>query len=352
MQLLRRLEERAREQLPEAVFDYFAGGAGDELTLRENAEAWQRIWLRPRQMTGVGEADTSIELFGRRLAAPVVLAPVAAQRLVHPDGEVGAARAASAAGVPFTLSTRATADLAEVAEAMPEEASRWFQLYIGEDRDAVARVLVRAREHGYEKIVLTTDLPVAGRRERELAHGDVPLPEGVRITTHLGSDADTAVKPSTGGWPPVRWEDIGWVAETSGLGVIVKGILTPEDALQAVAWGASGVVVSNHGARQLDGSVPTAVALLDVAAALDGAVPLLVDGGISSGADIVRAMALGADAVLVGRPFIWGLACDGEAGVATVLDALVTDLARTLTLVGAANCAGVTPGHVRPRGWD
>lgn len=351
MELLRRLEDRARERLPEAVYDYFAGGAGDERSLAANADAWQRLWLRPRHMTGVGEADTSVELLGSTLAAPVVLAPAAAQRLLHPEGEVAAARAAAAAGVGYALSTRSTADLAEVAGGVPEGATLWFQLYVHSDRDAVARMLRRAREHGYRQIVLTIDVPVAGRRERQLVHPDVELPDGVTIANHLGEASEVRIKPPTGGWVALRWEDVAWVREASGLDVLVKGVLTAEDAREAVARGASAIVVSDHGARQLDGTVPTAVALREVAAAVGGAVPLLVDGGIRSGADIVRALACGADAVLIGRPYLWGLACDGEAGVTSVIDALKEDLARTLVLVGAASCAGVRPEHVVPQAW-
>jgi 4-hydroxymandelate oxidase len=351
MELLRRLEDRARVELPEAVYDYFAGGAGDEQTMRENVEAWQHLWLRPRQLTGLAQADTSIELLGRRLSAPLILAPAAAQRLLNADGELASGRAAAAAGVAFALSTRATADLAEVAQAAGPEAALWFQLYIEQDRD-MAAVLRRAGEQGYEQVVLTVDVPIAGRRERELRHGEIPLPEGVGVATHLGEPTAALAKPLTGGWRVPRWQDIAWAAEASGLPVMVKGIVTAEDARQALAYGASAVIVSNHGARQLDGCVPTAVALREVAAAVAGAVPVLVDGGIRSGADIVRALACGADAVLIGRPYLWGLACDGEAGVRSVIDALVEDLARTLVLIGADNCAAVTPAHVRARSWD
>lgn len=352
MEALRRIEERARERLSEAVFDYFAGGAGDEVTLGENVEAWRRLWLRPRHLTGVSDPGTSVELLGRTLAAPLVLAPAAAQRLLHPDGEVAAARAAAARGIGYTLSTRATADLAEVADAAPGAGVLWFQLYVEQDREWVHQVLRRLREHGYQQVVVTIDVPVIGRREREIAHDDIPFPDGVGIATHLGTRTPATAKPKGGGWVALRWEDLEWVRDVSGLDVIVKGVLTAEDAGQALARGVSAIVVSNHGARQLDGVVPTAVALREVAAEVRGAVPLLVDGGIRSGADIVRALACGADAVMVGRPFLWGLACGGEEGVVEVLDLLVEDLRRALALIGADSCAGVPSAAVMPRRWD
>ena len=207
MELIRRLEAEARERLAAAVYDLFAGGAGDEQTLAENEQAWRKVWLRPRAMVDVTHVATTCTLLGRQLALPVLLAPMAALRLLHPDGELAAARAAGSAGTVFCLSTRATTDLAEVAAAAT--GPLWFQLYVSHDRDAVARVVARAAEHGYGAIVLTVDLPVAGRRERELRHGDVPLPDGVRLTDHLGGRAGATAKPLGG------WDAGARVAETS-----------------------------------------------------------------------------------------------------------------------------------------
>jgi 4-hydroxymandelate oxidase len=346
------LETRARTILPAAVFDLFAGGAGEEQTLRDNVDAWRHVWLVPRQLTGAGEPDPSVTLLGRRLSLPVVLAPVAAQRLLHPGGEPAAARGAAAAGTVFCLSTRATADLGEVAAAAPQ-GGRWFQLYMGHDRDEVRRVLARLADHGYEQVVLTIDLPVAGRRQRELRHGAVGLPAGVTMTDHLGAGAGVAgdTKPPVGGWAPVTWEDVAWVSEASGLPVVVKGVLHAADAELALAAGASAVIVSNHGARQLDGSVPTAVALPAVSAAVRGRVPVLVDGGVRIGSDVARALALGADAVMIGRPYAWALAAGGQEGVADLLRALRDDFARTLTLLGVTSAAGLGAHHVKLRGW-
>ncbi|MBA2349384.1 MAG: alpha-hydroxy-acid oxidizing protein [Solirubrobacterales bacterium] len=346
---MRRQHAEARARLPEPAYDYFAGGAGDEVTLAENEQAWQHVWLRPRQLLGLGAADASLELLGAAMAAPIVLAPVATHGLLHPDGELAVARAAADAGLVMCLSTRATTDLADVAAATT--AAKWFQLYMDIDRDRVRRILERVQAHGYGQIVMTIDLPVAGRRERERRHGPVPFPEGVALATHLGDQADGGVKPVVGGWHAPTWEDVAWVAQASGVPVMLKGGLTAEDALLAEQAGASAVVVSNHGARQLDGVVPTAVALPEVAAALAGRLPVLVDGGIRSGVDVVRALALGADATLVGRPYLWALAAGGREGVSEALAALVEDTERTLALVGAERPADVRREHVRLRAW-
>ena len=349
MELLRRQHDEARARLPEPAYDYFAGGAGDELTLAENQEAWRRVWLRPRHGLGLGAGRPAVELLGAPMAAPIVLAPAAAQGLLHPEGELAVARAAADAGLVMCLSTRATTDLADVAAATA--APKWFQLYMEPDRSRVQRILQRAAEHGYAQVVMTIDLPVAGRREREWRHGPVAFPPGVALTDHLGAGTGRAFKPPVGGWYAPTWEDVGWVRQAGGLPVVLKGVLTAEDALMAEQAGAAAVAGSNHGGRQRDGVVPTAVALRDVAAALEGRRPLLVDGGIRSGADVVRALALGADAVLVGRPYLWALAAGGEPGVLELLTALIEDTARSLALVGAATASEVTAAHARLRSW-
>ena len=349
MRMLGRLEARARELLPEAHYDYFAGGAGDEQTLAENVAGWRRVWIRPRVMVDVSSVDTSCTLLGHRLRQPLLLAPMSAQRLLHPDGELAAARAAGAAGTVYCLSTRATADLAEVAAAAP--GPLWFQLYVDRDRATSERVLARAAEHGYEAVVLTVDLPVAGRRERELRHGAFAFADGVALTTHLGTPGERRQTPIGGYATSLTWSDLEWVRAVSGLPVIVKGVLAGDDAQAALDAGADAIVVSNHGGRQVDGCVPTAVALREVAAVAGGRVPVLVDGGIRDGADVVRALALGADAVLIGRPYAWGLACDGEAGVCAVLDAFAADLRCALALAGCPSLAAVDASRVQLAGW-
>jgi 4-hydroxymandelate oxidase len=349
MELLRSLEATARERLEEAYFDYYAGGAGDEQTLAENMAAWRKLWLRPRVMVDVEAVDTRCTLLGETLSLPLLLAPMAAQRLLCDEGERAAARAAGAAGTVYCLSTRATTDLAAVAECAA--GPLWFQLYADRDRGRCERVLARAAEHGFRAVLLTVDLPVSGRRERERRHDDVPLPAGTALTSHLGGDLPGRSKP-VGGWNAgLVWQDIVWIRDACGLPVLVKGVLTAEDADAALAAGADGVVVSNHGGRQLDGCVPTAVALREVASAVDGRAPVLVDGGIRDGGDIVRAIALGADAALIGRPYAWGLAAGGADGVARVLHAFADDLRRTLALCGCPTLADVGAEHVRFASW-
>ncbi|MBJ7521172.1 MAG: alpha-hydroxy-acid oxidizing protein [Solirubrobacteraceae bacterium] len=351
MDVIRRQEAAALERLDPAVFDYYAGGAGNEQTLAENVQAWGRWWLRPRTMVDVSHVDPSVSLLGRRVAAPVVLAPMAAQRLLHPDGEVGAARAAARAGLPYTLSTRATTDVAEVCAAAGDGAV-WFQLYVQTDRDATEAAVRHAVRSGVQALVLTVDLPVAGRRERERANPEIVLPEGVTLATHTGRPAASTIKP-LGGWDAaLRWEDIAWLQDIGdGTPVLVKGILTAEDAEAALAAGVQGVIVSNHGARQLDGVVPTAIALEEVAAAVEGRVPVLVDGGVRDGGDVVRALALGADAVLIGRPVAWALAADGEAGVTALLAAFAEDVERALALCGCPEIGAVRRDRVRLAAW-
>ncbi|MBJ7330805.1 MAG: alpha-hydroxy-acid oxidizing protein [Solirubrobacteraceae bacterium] len=347
MELIRRLEATARDRLDPAVHAYFAGGAGDEQTLAENDRAWRRWWLRPRTMVDVSAIDMAVDLLGRRHTAPIVIAPMAAQRLLHPDGELAAAQAAAAAGLVYTLSTRATADVGEVCRAAGD-GGVWFQLYVQRDRAATEEALRHAVRSGVEALVLTVDLPVGGRRERERAFPDIELPEGVTLATHTGRPAESTIKP-LGGWDPaLTWPDVGWLRDvTDGLPVLVKGILTAEDAEAAVEAGVAGVIVSNHGARQLDGVVPTAMALEEVAGAVEGRVPILVDGGIRDGGDVVRALALGADAVLIGRPVAWALAAGGQEGVENLLRALTEDVERALALTGCPDARAVPRERVR-----
>jgi 4-hydroxymandelate oxidase len=253
------------------------------------------------------------------------------------------------AGTFYFRLSHAPTDLAEVAACA--RGPVWFQLYVARDREHCGRVLARVAEHGFRAVVMTIDMPVAGRREHELRHGDYALPDGVALASHLGYDLPVDARPH-GGWDAtLTWADVAWVREACGLPVLVKGVLTAEDAGAALHAGVDGIVVSNHGARQLDGCVPSAVALPEVAAVVQGRIPVLVDGGIRDGGDVLRALALGADAVLVGRPYGWGLATGGEAGVRAVVEAFADDLRRVMALAGCPTLGDIGSDRVRPAGW-
>ena len=342
-------ERAAADRLEPGVLGYFAGGAGDELTLRENVAAWSGWRLRPRALAGVGEWDTSTEILGRRVAAPILVAPVAYQGLVDPEGEAAMARAAAAAGSVMCLSTLATTRPSELSAAVPG-GRRWFQLYCFRD-DAVTKALMdEAIDSGFEAIVVTVDAPRGGRRERDLRTG-FRIPEGLGVPSveaALGSERAVTIEETFALMDPaLTWSDFEGLASDSGVPVLVKGVLTAEDAALAVEHGAAGVVVSNHGGRQLDCALATADALPEVVEAVAGRATVLVDGGIRRGSDAAIALALGADAVLVGRPALWGLAADGEAGVARVLALLQAELELALALCGCASPTELGPEHVR-----
>jgi isopentenyl diphosphate isomerase/L-lactate dehydrogenase-like FMN-dependent dehydrogenase len=335
--------------LEPGILGYFAGGAWDEVTLRENDQAWRRWRLRPRMLVDVGEVSTATELLGAQVSMPVLVAPVAFQRLAHEDGETGMARAAAEAGVLMCLSTIATARPSEVADAAPG-GHRWFQLYCFRDRAVTQTLIDEAVEFGYEAIVLTIDAPRVGWRERDLRSGfvvpaDVTVPS---VAAALGAEVPIGVAEVFALLDPtLTWSDLEELVSACELPVLVKGVLTAEDAELALEHGAAGVIVSNHGGRQLDGVAPSAEALPEVADAVSGRVPLLVDGGVRRGTDVLVALALGADAVMVGRPALWGLAAAGEAGALRVLQILRTELEFALALAGCPSPAVVTPEHVR-----
>jgi 4-hydroxymandelate oxidase len=347
-------EVLAREALPQMVYDYYAGGADDEVTLRLNRAAYRTLSLRPRVLTDVGRVDTSVELLGERLSMPVLLAPTAFQRLADPEGERASARAARAAGTLMVASTLSTTTVEETAAAAP--GPLWFQLYVYRDREISRDLVQRARDAGCTALVLTVTIPVQGNRERD-ARNRFRLPAGYEMANFAGrvqADFPEAEGSAFDRFiaeqfdPTLTWEAVEWLREVSGLPVLVKGILDPDDARLAVEHGAAGVIVSNHGGRQLDTAEPTILALPRVVGAVEGRAPVLVDGGIRRGTDVVKALALGARAVLIGRPYLWGLAAGGEAGVTRVLELLRRELERTLALVGAASPADVDPERVAP----
>jgi isopentenyl diphosphate isomerase/L-lactate dehydrogenase-like FMN-dependent dehydrogenase len=342
-------ERAAAEKLEVGVLGYFAGGAGDEGTLRDNVAAWGRWQLRPRVLTGIAEWSADAELLGVGLSMPIVVAPVAFQRLVDPEGEAAMARAASAAGTAMCLSTLATALPGEIAEAAPD-GRHWFQLYCFSDEGVTTALMESAVDSGFEAIVVTVDAPRAGNRERDFRTG-FALPEGLGVPSvqrALGTDRAVTVQEAFSLVEPgLGWSDLEALASRCDLPVLVKGVMTGEDAALAVEHGAAGVVVSNHGGRQLDRVAATAEALEEIVDAVAGRATVLVDGGIRRGVDVAIALALGADAVLVGRPALWGLAVGGEHGALRVLEIFRAELELALLLCGCASPADLTRAHVQ-----
>ena len=341
-------ERAAEERLDPAAFGYFAGGANDEWTMGENLAAFNRWVLRPRMLVDVSEVSAATTLLGTEISLPVVVGPTAFQRMAHPEGELEMARGAAAADTLMCLSTLATATIEDVAAAAPGGA-RWFQLYWSSDRGVVQDLVERAAAGGYSALVLTVDLPVLGRRERDLRTGfeipeDIPVPVFLALAKSVGAvspaDIDWAVDNS------LTWRDLEWLRSVSSLPLLVKGILTAEDAALAVEAGAEGVVVSNHGGRQLDGVAASLDALPEVAEAVGDRALVLMDGGIRRGSDVVKALALGAGAVPAGRAPIWGLAVGGADGVEGVLHLLREEVELALALCGCASPADVSRSHV------
>jgi len=347
--MLAEFERLAEARMAPGPHGFFAGGAGDEATLAENVTAWRGWRIRPRVLVDVATRDTGTTVLGQRLPHPVLVAPTAFHRLATPDGEVATARAALAAGSVMCLSTFSTVGAAELAAQVPE-VRRWFQLYVFRDRGITAALVDAAVASGYEALVLTVDLPVLGLRERDLRSGFV-LEEAAAIPSLAGSGVPrrmTLAELTEVVDPSLTWADLERFAGQSGLPVLAKGVLVPEDAERAVDHGAAGVVVSNHGGRQLDGVLATAEALPAVVDRVGGRADVLVDGGIRRGGDVLKALALGARAVLVGRPVLWGLAVGGEAGARQVLDLLVAEFDNALALAGAPRAADLDRSFVQP----
>ena len=339
LQNLADYERAARDILTPAVYDYYAGGAEDELTVRWNRAAFRRFMMRPRVLIDVSAVDQSVELLGERLSMPVLLAPTAFQRLAHPDGELATARAARAAGTVLVASTLSTFAVEEIAA---EAGIAWLQLYVFRDRAITQALVERAEAAGCRAICLTVTVPVQGNRERD-ARNRFALPPGIEMSNFVGH-RQAGLPDATGSRlnafisqefdPTLSWDAVEWLRSITRLPIVLKGITTPEDALLAVDHGAAAVIVSNHGGRQLDGVEPTLIALPRVAAAVAGRIPVLLDGGVRRGADAVKALCLGARAVLVARPYLWGLAVGGQQGVEDVLGLLRAEVARTMALLG------------------
>jgi 4-hydroxymandelate oxidase len=340
-------ERAAEERLDPAAFAYIAGGANDEWTLRENRAAFARWVLRPRMLVDVSEVTPATTVLGSDMALPVLVAPTAFQRMAHPEGETAMARGAAAAGAVMCLSTAATATIEEVAAAAPQ-GSRWFQLYWSRDREVVRDMVERAEGQGYSAVIVTVDLPELGRRERDLRTGfevpeDVPIPAFLALAGRAGVTPDqlTLLVDNS-----LTWRDLEWLRSVTSLPILVKGILTAEDAALACEAGVEGIVVSNHGGRQLDGVAASLDVLPEIVEMVGDQAVVLLDSGVRRGTDVVKALALGAQAVLAGRAPLYGLAADGAAGVERVLRLLREEVQVALALCGCAAPAGVTRSHV------
>jgi 4-hydroxymandelate oxidase len=348
-------ERDAALRLERSAFDYFAGGAGDEITVRENVAAYDRLAFRYRVLRSTAAPDLSTQVLGRRLPHPVLFAPTAFARLAHPDGELAISRAARATQTVHVLSTLSTVTLEEVAgDADPPP---WFQLYVFRDRGLTRELVARASEARYDAIVLTVDAPVLGRRDRD-ARSRFALPAGMLAANLSGAGKETIASGGGSGLleyfaaqidPALAWSDVEWLCAETSLPVIVKGIVRGDDACAALQHGCRGVVVSNHGGRQLDTAIATIDALPEVCAAVGGSAAVLVDGGIRRGQHIAKALAIGADAVLIGRPVIFGLAAAGQAGVEHTVALLLDELRCAMQLCGARERAELTPDLVARR---
>ena len=334
-------ERLAEQKLDAGPHGYYAGGAGDERTLRDNVEAYTRWQLRPRMLVDVDACTTATTVLGTEISLPVLVAPVAFQRVAHPDGEVGMARAALGADTIMCLSTIATSTPAEVAAT---GAKRWFQLYVMRDEGLTRELIAQARDNGYGALVLTIDAPVRGNRERDLRTA-FAIPDGIRVAA-FGRGGMTPKDVFDQVSASLTWRDLERIASQAQLPLLVKGVLTAEDAALACEHGAAGIVVSNHGGRQLDGVAATIDALPEVVETVDGRLEVLVDGGIRRGVDVAKALALGARAVLAGRALLWGLTVGGEAGARHVLELLRAEVLGALQLLGCTSPADVSRDRI------
>lgn len=330
----------AKEKLPLPAYDYYSSGAHDEITLSENCEAYKRIFLKYRVLVDVSKRDLQTEILGQKISMPVMIAPTAFHAMAHCDGEMATAKAAGDAGTIMILSTLSNMDVEDVVKAT--NGSVWFQLYVYKDREVTRDLIKRAEQAGCKAIVLTVDAPYLGTRERDVRNKFI-LPEGLNVKNLVPANKEKFPVIENSGLaayvqafldPSLSWKDIKWLRSITKLPLIIKGISCEEDALLCVEHNVDGIVVSNHGGRQLDTCRPTITVLPEVVEAVQGKTEILIDGGIRRGTDILKAIALGAKAVLVGRPVIWGLAVDGDKGVRSVLEILRNELDLAMALCG------------------
>ena len=345
------LQERAHLALSAEAFDYVAGGAGAERTMHANLREFELWRIVPRMLRDVSVRELGTSVLGTAMPAPLMLAPVGVQSIIHPEGELASGRAAASQDLPFILSTASSHSIEDVAEAMGH-ASRWYQLYWPTDRDLASSFIERAGKAGYSALVVTLDTWMLGWRPRDLQHAYLPFLKGEGVATYFSDPTFRAalerppeqdLGPAVAYWasqfanPTVTWDDLGWLREQTKLPIVLKGIVHADDARRALDAGMDGLIVSNHGGRQVDGAIGALHALPVIRGALGGEFPILFDSGIRTGADVFKALALGANAVCVGRPYAWGLALGGQAGVEHVLRCLLAEFDLTLALSGYTN---------------
>ncbi|KAL3360827.1 hypothetical protein AABB24_014000 [Solanum stoloniferum] len=347
----------AKERLPKMIYDYYASGAEDQWTLQENRNAFSRILFRPRILVDVSNIDTTTSVLGFKISMPIMVAPTAMQKMAHPEGEYATARATSAAGTIMTLSSWGTSSVEEVASTGP--GIRFFQLYVYKDRNVVMQLVKRAERAGFKAIALTVDTPRLGRREADIKNRFV-LPPNLSLKNFEGLDLGKIDKTDDSGLASyvagqvdqsLSWKDVKWLQTITHLPILLKGVLTTEDARLAVESGAAGIIVSNHGARQLDYAPATVMALEEVVKVVQGRLPVFLDGGIRRGTDVFKALALGASGVFIGRPVVFSLAVDGEAGVRKVLQMLHDEFELTMALSGCRSIKEISRSHITTP-WD
>ncbi|WP_066380632.1 MULTISPECIES: alpha-hydroxy acid oxidase [unclassified Anabaena] len=351
-------EQLAKTHLSKMAFDYYSSGAWDEITLQENRTAFERIKLRPKMLVDVSHINLKTTILGQPLEFPLLIAPMAFQCLAHPEGETATAKAAASAGVGMVLSTLSTTSLEAVAEVGSQfpDSQQWFQLYIHKDRGLTRALVERAYAAGYKALCLTVDAPVLGQRERD-RRNEFVLPSGLHLANLATmSGLEIPYQPGESGLfsyfaqqlnPALTWQDLEWLQSLSPLPLVLKGILRGDDAVRAVEYGAKAIVVSNHGGRQLDGAIASLDALPEIVTAVNGRVEILVDGGIRRGTDILKALAIGANAVLIGRPILWGLAVAGQSGVSHVLSLLQNELNLAMALSGCSQLQDIDSSLLR-----
>ncbi|CAD5323019.1 unnamed protein product [Arabidopsis thaliana] len=343
-------QELAKQALPKMYYDFYNGGAEDQHTLNENVQAFRRIMFRPRVLVDVSNIDMSTSILGYPISAPIMIAPTAMHKLAHPKGEIATAKAAAACNTIMIVSFMSTCTIEEVASSC--NAVRFLQIYVYKRRDVTAQIVKRAEKAGFKAIVLTVDVPRLGRREADIKNKMISPQlknfEGL-VSTEVRPNEGSGVEAfaSSAFDASLSWKDIEWLRSITKLPILVKGLLTREDALKAVEAGVDGIVVSNHGARQLDYSPATITVLEEVVHVVKGRIPVLLDGGVRRGTDIFKALALGAQAVLIGRPIVYGLAAKGEDGVKKVIDMLKNEFEITMALSGCPTIDDVTRNHVR-----